>query len=1128
MKIRFLNSLRFRIFLMSLVAVAPLIALSVYHAQEDRNRENKDLRDEAIQLVNCTLIEEAQTIDGTRQLLLSLSNLPMLYFKDSLVCREYLSKLLTKYSRYVNLGVVNNNGKLFASGRSDENIRDFRNHEFFIEVLQSGEFSVGEYFVDQVSQKRVINLGYPIFDKRRGIKAVLFASLDVSYIDAIEKDLAKVFHEESLFIKIDDEGNILATNSPSNELIKNVVTPAFLKIISEQNNGIIEAPGPNKQNYLFVFATTKSNLFQDKLYLVVGADKERFFSEINATLFRNLFLIGALFAIILAGVLTLSDKYILKTVKKLINATNEMSTGNLSVRSNVGYNSGELGQLAMTFDRMAESLEDQNNKRSKIEETLRESEERFRNLFEHSPVSLWWEDHSEIKRYIDQLRASGIEDFRIYFQTQPEELAHCVTMLKVIAVNKATLQLYQAKSKEDLLKGLLIIFRKESYAVFTEELIALTSGKTVFECEAITQTLTGKRNYVIFKLLILPGYEETWSKVLVSMTDITERKQAEAQIRFQASLLEQVSNGVAVTDMEGKVIYWNRYAEILHGWKAEEVIGKSVLDFLVSEKQKKLAQEMINSIFHKERAEVEIPLLKKNGEDFPAHVSYSVLRNASGEPRGILGISTDISERKRAEGTIRLQSEIVKNIAEAVYLVNANDLTIIFANLKMESMFGYGPGEMNGMHVSIINAPSGADPVQVAKEIEKTLIEVGTWRGEVRNIRKDGTPFWCQATISRFDHPELGAIYISLQLDITERKRTEMLLREAHERLQTIIQASPLAILAIDPHGSIMNWNTGAEQMFGWSEQETVGKVCPTVPSEWLSDFHDMITQVVQGKTFSGLLRSRQKKDGTQINASLISAPLRNAAGEAIGAIVILEDVTERTKSEEEKSKLLTEVQEADNQPRLLSRRLLETQESERKNISRELHDEIGQTLTAAKINLQSIQRITKSSKIAEDLAITISYIEQSLQQVRDISLNLRPSILDDLGIEAALRWLLRRIAESAKIKCELVFDLPGVELSKEMQLNCYRIAQEALNNIAKHSRAKNAVVNLTAVEDAIHLIIKDNGKGFNLKEVREQALKGKSLGILSMEERAQLAGGEFKITSSTKNGTEIHTIFQL
>ena len=882
MRIRFLNSLRFRIFLMSLVAVAPLIALSVYHAQEDRNRENKDLRDEAIQLVNFTLIEEAQTIDGARQLLLSLSNLPKQYFTDSVRCKNYLSHLLAKFNRYIDIGVVNKNGSLFASGRSAENKKDYSKSEFFEEVMDKSGFAVGEYFVDPISHKKIINLGYPILDEKQRIKAVLFASLDVSYFDAIEKDFVKTFHDEFLFIKIDDEGNVITANPSTNGLIKDIITPAFLRIVPEQNNGIIEAPGPNKQNYLFVFAATKSDLFQDKLHLVVGVDKEKFFAEINKALYRNLFLIGALFVIILAGVLILSDKYVLKTVKKLIKAANEMASGNLSVRSNVDYGSGELGHLAVTFDRMAETLEQHNSEREKIEEVLHESEERFRNLFEHSPVSLWWEDHSEIKSYIDQLRASGIEDFRMYFQTHPEELANRVKMLKVVAVNKATLELYQAKSKEDLLKGLAIIFRKESYAVFTEELIALTSGKTVFECEAKTQTLTGKRNYVIFKLSILPGYEETWSKVLVSM------------------------------------------------------------------------------------------------------------------------------------------------------------------------------------------------------------------------------------------------------MDITERKRTEMLLREAHERLQTIIQASPLAILAIDPLGSIMNWNASAEQMFGWSEQETVGKVCPTVPSEWLPDFHDMITQVVQGKTFSGLLRCRQKKDGTQINASITSAPLRNAAGEAIGAIAILEDVTERTKSEEERSKLFTEVQEAENQLRLLSRRLLETQESERKNISRELHDEIGQTLTAAKINLQSIQRITKSQKIVNELDVTISYLEQSLQQVRDISLDLRPSILDDLGIEAALRWLITRFTQNAKLKFELEFSPANLKLPKELELDCYRVTQEALNNIVKHAEAKNVKISLLLEGELIHLKITDNGKGFDVQKARELAIKGKSLGILGMEERVKLAGGEFKIISSDKIGTEVCAAFPL
>jgi len=137
-----------------------------------------------------------------------------------------------------------------------------------------------------------------------------------------------------------------------------------------------------------------------------------------------------------------------------------------------------------------------------------------------------------------------------------------------------------------------------------------------------------------------------------------------------------------------------------------------------------------------------------------------------------------ITERKRAEGAMRLQSEIARNIAEGVYLVSAEDLRIVYANPKMEEMFGYAPGEMNGQDVSIINAPTGGDPVQTARQIEKALTETGTWRGEVLNVRKDGTPFWGQASISMLHHPEYGSVYVSLQMDISERKRAEEALHQ--------------------------------------------------------------------------------------------------------------------------------------------------------------------------------------------------------------------------------------------------------------------------------------------------------------------------------------------------------------
>lgn len=1129
MKIDFHKSLQFRILLITVMSLLPYIGFTIYNAEADRKQGIDDLKKEALQLVNFTLVDEARTIDGSRQLLISLSNLANEYHRYPARCKVYLSNLLTKLKRYVNLGIVNKNGFLIASGNQFESKIDYSHSEFYREVMQNGEFSVGEYFVDPVSNKRIINLGYPILDDKKRIKAVIFASLDVAYIDIIEKNLAKIFHEKSLFIKIDNEGDILATNSTSNELIKSIIKPLLLKRILRQETGIIETSGSRNQKYLLVFAATESNLIHQKLCLIVGVNKEEFFSGINKTLYRNLFLIGVLFFIVLVSAFIFSDKYILKIVKKLILAINERAAGNLQFRSNVDYNSGELGQLAMSFDNMADTLEKHNNDRIKVENSLRESEERFRNLFEHSPVSLWWEDHSEIKKYIDQLRAAGVKDFRAYFQINPNEVAKCVTMLEVIAVNETTLQLYDAKSKEDLLEGLVKIFKKESYRVFTEELIALTTGKTEYECEASTQTLTGKMNYVIFKLLILPGYEETWSKVLVSMTDITERKRAEAQILFQASLLEQVANGVAVADMEGKLIYWNRYAEILHGWNAEEVLGKSVLEFLVSEKQKKFAKELINSIFLKDFAEVEISLMKKDGAEFPAHVSYSVLRNVEGEPSGILGISIDISERNKMLNSLRESRDLffntISSLNDAIFLINPESRLISDCNVAAEKIFGYMRAEIINQTTLFLHVDKNMYD-EFGRRMNLGLEENGFFQTEFKAKRKNGEIF----TTEHFVRPLLdkeGKIIMVLSVlrDITNRKKAQELIKYQASLFENVHDA----ILATDKNFRITAWNLAAEELYGWKAHEVLGKIVyEIIHSEFTEELRSNTLKLLsEGKYFSAEEWQR-RKDERAILVEGTTMALFDEQNNITGYVSMNRDITDRSRIEKEKEELLLKVQKTSDQLKTLSRQIIEVQELEKKRISQELHDEIGQTLTAAKINLQSIQKTNKSNKIRKELDIPISYIAQSLQQVRDISLNLRPSVLDDLGIEAALKWLINRFIESTKINCELQFVAEERIPSKELDITCYRITQEALTNIVKYADAKNVIVFLTIEDNSLQLKITDDGRGFDVEDARKQALKGKSLGILSMEERAKLAGGEFNIISSEKSGTEVEAIIPL
>ncbi|MDD2851915.1 MAG: transporter substrate-binding domain-containing protein [Desulfuromonadaceae bacterium] len=178
-------------------------------------------------------------------------------------------------------------------------------------------------------------------------------------------------------------------------------------------------------------------------------------------------------------------------------------------------------------------------RRRAAEKRLGENEARFRALFEDSPISLWEEDFSRVKQQIDALKTSGISDFRAYFTEHPEEVVRCAHATKIVAVNRATLKLFKGDSQEQLLEGLDTVFSEESFDIFREELITLASGGTQFESEAIQKNMAGEKFDTIVRLSLAPGYERSWEKVFVSVSDITERKQAEEALHVKAAELEE-------------------------------------------------------------------------------------------------------------------------------------------------------------------------------------------------------------------------------------------------------------------------------------------------------------------------------------------------------------------------------------------------------------------------------------------------------------------------------------------------------------------------------------------------------------------------------------------------------------
>jgi signal transduction histidine kinase len=222
------------------------------------------------------------------------------------------------------------------------------------------------------------------------------------------------------------------------------------------------------------------------------------------------------------------------------------------------------------------------------------------------------------------------------------------------------------------------------------------------------------------------------------------------------------------------------------------------------------------------------------------------------------------------------------------------------------------------------------------------------------------------------------------------------------------------------------------------------------------------------------------------------------------------------------------ERQRATHKLHALSQRLVEVQETERRHIARELHDEIGQSLTAAELNLQAALRAPGTAALERRLEESIQAVERVLEQVHDLSLNLRPSMLDDLGLEPALRWFTHRQASLTGMKAEFRAEPLDGRLDSIIETECFRVAQEALTNIVRHAKARAVLVELRRNNGHLHLSVRDDGVGFDVSALRSEAVMGASLGLLSMEERTALAGGGIELKSRPGEGTEVHAWFPL
>ena len=264
------------------------------------------------------------------------------------------------------------------------------------------------------------------------------------------------------------------------------------------------------------------------------------------------------------------------------------------------------------------------------------------------------------------------------------------------------------------------------------------------------------------------------------------KKQPRDDIRFRG-LLESTPDAIVIFNGNGGIELLNAQTEKLFGYKREELLEKRVEVLLPARFRKAHARHRrkyySNPHFRPIGFGLELAGRRKDGSEFPVEISLNPMETADGV--FVTSIIRDVTERKRAEETLRLQSVIVRNMAEGVCLVTDRDALIVFANPKFERMFGYDSGELIGKPVHILNYQKTAkSPEHVAREIIGLLQKKGEASFEIHNEKKDGTPFWSRANVSRFEHPQFGAVWVAVHEDITERKHIEEQIRILNEELE--------------------------------------------------------------------------------------------------------------------------------------------------------------------------------------------------------------------------------------------------------------------------------------------------------------------------------------------------------
>lgn len=597
----------------------------------------------------------------------------------------------------------------------------------------------------------------------------------------------------------------------------------------------------------------------------------------------------------------------------------------------------------------------------------------------------------------------------------------------------------------------------------------------------------------------------------------TEQALRASEERFR-SIAESSSVGIFRTDGAGHCIYVNQQWCNVTGLTPELAYGQGWMGILHPVDRPRVSRRWEQAVSRRERFRDEFRFVHEGGRE--TWVLGEALPENEREG-GFVGTLTDISERVQAEVRLRTTEErfrvFMGNNPAACWILDEHG-RYVYLNRALAEMLDGTESSLTGASIFDLYPP---DLAREYDEANRQVLRDGRVLETVeRAPRRDGS-IGDFATFRFALRDSNGRDVVGgMSIDVTERTRMAQALKSSEERFREFMDNNPALCWISDESGRI----TYVNKTFGKTLKLSLDPVgrhpielfSTPAARQHLSGIKAVADKQKSMETQERFLRS----DGSEGDFTVFRFPLVGAEGRrSVGGVAI--DTTERRRAADD-------LREANVRLQALSNRVIEVQETERRQLARELHDEIGQCLTALKINLEGLQRTAKEPAVVNRIVESVELSAHTLDQVRRLSVDLRPSQLDDLGLEPAVRSILNRQASTGNFIPHYESDFDGEALSDQVETACFRVCQEALTNIIKHAGAQNVWVRIEQRGQKLQLRVRDDGKGFDPQQGNRQAIAGDSFGLLGMQERAMLAGGQLEIHSTPGQGTEVQAWFSV